>query len=312
MFTGRVARAIVVVLCAVALLLPVAPANAQTIVTDPTHVPWNELLPPIPADYQGSLSHLCPGGQPRCVDVVIREMTRRYNQLASRCDHDAVFALTYLRTTEEYRRAIQDPNFFVEPNFVNHEDVVFADYYFRAFDAHHAGRTNEVPAAWEIAFDAADARQVRGGGNLLLGMSAHINRDLPFALAEIGIVRPDGTSRKEDHDRVDHFLINVTQTVVDEVARRFDPTADDTGVPGAGIDETALFQMVVAWREQAWRNAELLVTAPTPEVRALVASQIELTSATIARTLATTYAYVPLLQNSRSRDQYCATHWNVP
>jgi hypothetical protein len=37
---------------------------------------------------------------------------------------------------------------------------------------------------------------VTGSGDLLLGISAHVNRDLPFVLASLGLVAPDGTSRK--------------------------------------------------------------------------------------------------------------------
>ena len=39
-------------------------------------------------------------------------MTRRFEPLASSCDHDAIFALTYLRVTEEYRRTVESPTFF--------------------------------------------------------------------------------------------------------------------------------------------------------------------------------------------------------
>ena len=39
----------------------------------------------------------------QCIDKVVREMTKRFEPLASSCNHDAIFALTYLRVTEEYR-----------------------------------------------------------------------------------------------------------------------------------------------------------------------------------------------------------------
>ena len=49
-----------------------------------------------------------------------------------------------------------------------------------------------VPEAWRIAFDAADHETVATLGDILLGMNAHISRDLPFALARTGLVEPDG------------------------------------------------------------------------------------------------------------------------
>ena len=104
-------------------------------------------------------------------------------------------------------------------------------------------------------------------GNLSLGINAHIQRDLPFALAAIGLVKPDGSSRKTDHDRVNIFLNRVTDDLYAEIARRFDPTVDDANLPGTA-DDTGVFQLIPTWREIAWRNAERLVSAPTPEQRA--------------------------------------------
>src|SRR5258706_5450036 len=136
-------------------------------------------------------------------------MTRRFDLLDATCDHNLLFSLTYLRTTEEYRRAVVEPDFFSDPNFINHQDANFARMYFDAWDAYRAGALGNVPRAWQLAFRTADQKQVNGTGNLLLGMSAHVNRDLPFVLAAIGLVKPDGTSRQPDHDKVDVFLNRV-------------------------------------------------------------------------------------------------------
>jgi len=300
MLIRRVLSLVVALVAGATLLVPPGAARAQ----DAETIPWTDALPPAPADYEGTLSHLCPGGQLRCVDVVVREMTRRFDRLARRCDHDAVFALTYLRTTETYRRAVSDPNFFTDNAFVNHQDVVFADYYLRAYDGHHRGRP--VPGAWATAFRAADQREVTATGNQLLGINAHVNYDLPFVLAEIGIVKPDGSSRKPDHDRVNDFLVTVTEPLLAEIAARFDPTADDGYVAGTSLDETATFQLLASWREAAWRNAERLVNAPTPEARDRVAQEIEANATMIGETLARTYRYIPPVNGPGARDTHCA------
>jgi Family of unknown function (DUF5995) len=130
--------------------------------------------------------------------------------------------------------------FFDDTAFVNHEDAVFARYYFEAYDDWHAGRTAAVPPAWAIAFRAADQRAVTAEGNILLGINAHVQRDLQFVLAALGLVAPDGSSRKPDHDRVDQFLNRVTDDVYREVAIRFDPTVDDRDLPGT-VDDFALY-----------------------------------------------------------------------
>ena len=69
-------------------------------------------------------------------------------------------------------------------------------------------------------------------GNVFLGMDAHVNRDLPFVLEPIGLVKPDGTSRKADHDRVNDFLTAVNQYLLSEAARYLDPSLDDGDIPG--------------------------------------------------------------------------------
>jgi Family of unknown function (DUF5995) len=293
---------LVVILLLAMLLLHSGVARAD----DPPYVGWTELLPGLTTEYAPSSENDCTAGRTRCVDAAIREMLRRFDRLASSCDHDSIFALAYLRTTEEYRRTIENPTFFEDTPFVNHEAAVFADYYFRAFDSWHAGRAEAVPPAWATAFHAADERAVSASGNLSLGINAHIQRDLPFVLAGIGLVKPDGSSRKTDHDRVNEFLNRVTDDLYAEIARRFDPTIDDGDLPGEA-DNFAEFQIIPAWRETAWRNAQRLVAADSPEARAQVADSIEAYAASQADAIRQATAYGPL-QNSAPRDAYCSAY----
>ena len=293
-------------LVALVFLLTAGAARAE----DPLFLGWTTLAPALTTEYDPSSENDCAAGRTRCVDAVIREMDRRFRPLASACDHDAIFSLTYLRTTEEYRRAIEDPAFFEDTRFVNHEDVVFARYYFEAYDDWSAGRLAAVPQAWAIAFRAADQRAVSAAGNVVLGINAHVQRDLPFVLAAIGMVKPDGSSRKPDHDQVNVFLNRVADDLYPEIARRFDPTIDDSELPGTA-DNFAAFQIIPTWREIAWRNAERLVSAPSAEARARVAAEIEAYAASQAETLRASYQY-GLLGNSAARDAYCAAHHDDP
>ena len=293
--------AIVIMISLVAALSVPAIARAD----DAPYLGWSTALPPLPASFAPSEAEDCAAGRDQCVAAVIREMDRRLDDLAESCDHNAVFALAYLRTTEEYQRTIQDRDFFEDTAFVNHEDAVFAAYYFDAFDAWDAGRP--APPAWKIAFDAASRREVSGAGNLVLGMNAHIQNDLPFVLAALGLVKPDGSTRKRDHDRVNVFLNRVPDDMVPEIARRFDPKIDDGDVP-TDVDAMVKFQSVPAWREVAWRNAERLVTARTAEERAMVTAEIEAYAASQALLLQRATAYLPALQSSDARDAYCADH----
>ena len=105
---------------------------------------------------------------------------------------------------------------------------------------------------------------------------------------------------------MNQILNRVTDDVIAEVARRFDPSIDDANLP-TFLDDFALFQAIVSWRETAWRHAELLALAQTPEARELVAQQIEGYAASQARGIRAATRYLPLSGGSSARDAYCAT-----
>lgn len=298
----RTCTAVLVVLLVAALA---APAGADDY-DDPFFLGWSAFTPAVPGDFVASTERDCPTGSNRCVDQVIREMERRWSGLD--CHHDAVFALTYLLTTREYRRAVEDPQFFGDNAFVNHQDAIFADLYFQPHDAWRHGRLEEVPPAWRIAFRAAEQREVSGTGDILLGMNAHIRRDLPFVLHAIGLVKPDGTSRKADHDRVNLILNRVAPAIFEETAARYDPTIDDGDVPGTSIDQSTMLQTVVEWREEAWRKAELLANARSDSELLEIARWIERDAAASALALRELYRYDGLLSDTAARDAHCEAH----
>lgn len=272
---------------------------------DPPFVGWSAVMPPLTHHYDPTSVNDCVAGRMKCVEKVIQDMQRRFGPLAEDCDHDAVFALAYLRTTEAYYKYAQQSGFFADTPFVNHQDVVFAQMYFDAYDNWAGRRVDRVPPAWRIAFEAADDKRVSGSGNLLLGISAHVNRDLPFALAAIGMTTRSGDSRKPDHDQVNRILNHVVGPLMREEAARFDPAMWRAETP-YGIGYTGLLQTLVVWRETAWRHAEMLVAAPNDASRDVVAQQIEDYAAAKARAIVAGTAYVPPLTTTTSRDEYCA------
>ena len=274
---------------------------------DPTFLEWTAMLPSFTDTYNPTSANDCVAGDASCIGATIQEMQRRFEPLGQACSHNGVFALAYLRTTQTYEWASNQPGFFNDTPFVNHEDAVFAKYYFDAYDDWAAGRRNEVPQAWLIAFDAGAGRKVTGSGNLFLGMSAHVNRDLPFVLAAIGLNAPDGSSRKADHDKVNQFLNAVLDPLLAEEAARFDSAIDDARDPLL-LGYTTTFQLLAAWREMAWRNAERLVNAPNAAARALVAQSIETYAASVATVIKAADSYLPPLTTSKARDAYCWSH----
>ena len=145
-----------------------------------------------------SSSNICESGEPACMDAVVDEMSRRIAALG--CSHLAPFATMYRQVSAEIRASV-DARRYADPAYVAHLDSVFATFYFHALDSWRAGRRNQVPQAWRMAFSAADNGQVSTLGDMLLGMNAHISRDLPFALASVGLRYPDGRSATKRRDR---------------------------------------------------------------------------------------------------------------
>jgi hypothetical protein len=264
-------------------------SSADQEVHDLLGLGWSAHLPAYPdEDYVPSVYNDCPPGHNQCVDQVIREMKRRYDKLG--CDHAAIFSLVYKLTTVEYRRAVEDPDFFRDNAFVNHQDVVFADFYFQPMDDWHKhGRIDRVPPAWRLAFDAGERELVSTTGDVLLGMNGHIRRDLPFVLAAIGLVTEDGETRKHDHDRVNDFLAEVQATITEDVQRRHDPSFGSDGLV-LSLDEHAIMHVIRLWREEAWRKAELLVAAETDADREHVAGLIEADAALSAMAIREAFA----------------------
>ena len=287
---GRVA----VVAVVAALLLP-AGASAQT-----PYVDWPALLPALPIGHTPNTAADCANGSPNCIDRTIEEMKRRLNGVVGVCNHNAVFSLAYLRVTEDVRAATQAGG-YKDPVWLAQEDAVFARMYFETYDAWKAGRADKIPVAWRLAFDAAEQRKLSGLGDFLMAMNAHINRDFPYMLEQVGITAADGTTHRPDHNVQNARLAGLYVPVITEVAKRFDPSTDDLDIGPA--DDAFAIGLLQYWRELVWRNAELLLAAPTPEARRLVAATIEGVAEGQARLIMALFT-----GDAKARAAWCATH----
>jgi hypothetical protein len=289
---------------AVSLVVSATPAVAGTT----PYIPWSSMLPGWSDQLAPGTDNDCAAGRPSCLTVTLNEQLHIFTPNAQSCSHLAIFPLAYIRMTQTYGWTRDQAGYYSDVPYMNHMDAVFARYYTDAYYNWTNGSRSAVPQAWLYAFDAAKNKTVTGAGDLFLGMNAHINRDLPFVLYASGLVGSDGTSGKADFDAVEKWLNDDTAPLLSEAAQRFDPTIDDTN--NALID-LVTFQMVSAWREGAWRNAELLAAAPNDAARALVAQNIENSSNLIAQGMLKTFAangLLGLFGTNTTRDSYCSAH----
>jgi hypothetical protein len=273
------------------------PAGAGA-ASSPIH--WESLLPDsAPAGPQHGPVPQCRKATLRCIDVQIKAMRRLQNALG--CDHRAVFATTYLTLTQELRNAaVRRPSPFVDLRYLYREVRNFASYYFRSIRRDDQGKS--VPEAWRIAFDTARDGEVNAGQDMLLGINAHVQNDMAFVLADMGLVDKGGRSRKPDHDVTNEILATAYQRVVDRVANRYDPILRTTNASWNPIEDIAALEMVREWREMVWRNAERLIEAKDASARAQVADSIHQQAAMWAQAMA-----APQQSGYRAtRDAYCA------
>jgi hypothetical protein len=283
-----------------------SPARADVV-----YVPWSAYLAGWTDTYVPTSANDCVAGRSSCVKQTLQELNRILQETGKSCDDHAVFALAYTRITQSYAWSRELPGYYQDVAFANHQDAVFAKYYTDAWTNWRNGNRAAVPRAWLAAFDASAAGRVTGTGDLLLAMNAHINRDLPYVLASVGLVAPDGSSRKPDFDKVEDFLAKAAEPMIVEAAQRFDPSMDDSRDP-LDLTYTLVMQVVSAGRENAWRNAEALVSAPTPEARALVEAKIENDANAAAQAILLAQSYLPPLTSSAARRWYCAAHNGDP
>jgi Family of unknown function (DUF5995) len=276
-----------------------SPAIADSLLVPNTN--WTALLPPL----HGTPNQPQPGPVPNCetpdvscIDTEIRRMTELRDRLG--CDHRAVFATTYLELTKEIRRFVEsDPGALEDLNYLYTEDALFANFYFDTITAWENG--GRVPPAWRIAFEQAERGEITGAQEMLLGINAHVQNDMPFVIAALGVRTPDGASRKPDHDAVNEVLNRGYEPVVEAIRQRYDPLISLTNSSLIPADNIGGLEIVRVWRELVWRNAERLLTAPTESARQQVASQIEANAAAWANGIA--LAQVPGIR--ASRDRYC-------
>lgn len=263
---------------------------------------WERIVRTMPARLEPGSANPCGRGTAACIEEVTAEMERRLAELAAACDHNAPFALMYLRVTEGVGEngAVS----FEDPRYLNHLDAVFAELYFDAYDSWRSGRPEEVPEAWRIALAAADDREASTLGDMLLGMNAHISRDLPLALVDTGLSGADGRSAKDDFDRVNGLLADVQEPMIEEQAERFDPGVAKATLPALEVDAEGLGELMTRWRTEAWQNARRLLAA-NGAARAALAVEIEDAAAGRAQLISALTSDLVLGPGSDERDAYC-------
>jgi hypothetical protein len=246
----------------------------------------------------------CQRGDVGCLDLLIAEMRRRDTAQSASCDHRALFTHMYLRTTLALRAGVRAGKFHDRPAIV-HFGAWFARLELRADHDWRSGHAGRVPPAWQVAYTAEQARRVRSIGDLLLGMNAHISRDLAFAVA--ALEHGPGTTEDPDFRLFTSVIQSRIEPVIDDLSQRFDPSLAAAEVPLSLGGVQTVGQLIGVWRDEAWQNGIELRDSRGAR-KSAVAERIEDVARLRAEAIVASTAYVPLVESSRSRDAYCRAH----
>jgi hypothetical protein len=191
------------------------------------------------------------------IPVTIEELVEKMHRLlASMPPEEGTardFLATYLRTTAAVGAAVASGT-FEDPAWVERWDLVFAGLYLDALEAHLSG-SRRPSRPWRLAFDAAPG--LPPVLNVLLGVNAHINYDLPQAL--LAVIPDDEFSdasalalRRRDHERIDAILSGRVAAEDVELSSRSVRTLLDRAL--RPVNRWASRRFLKEARQKVWSN----------------------------------------------------------
>lgn len=212
-------------------------------------------------------------------DPVLAQMQSLIDAWEIEGDRRLIFLSCYAMMTGNMLRAVERGGF--EDNaWVGALLHRFATYYFEALEAYES-EPGRAPVVWQVAFDATRQPKTHVMQNLILGVNAHINYDLVFALADLlapewPALSPEGRSmRYRDHCQVNEIIYQTVNAVQDQVIERYSQSMGWVDQLMGPLDEWLTASLISDWREQVWDNATRLVESLQDAERQALLEQVE-------------------------------------
>lgn len=196
-------------------------------------------------------------------------------------DRRAVFTTTYLTMTREIAARIVHQDYH-DPEWVGQYAIAFAELYRLAFLAYERGEREKVPRSWQISFDTSSRGENLLLQDMLLGVNAHINHDLPLALVAVTI-DPRREERRDDHFAVNEAIRHATDAVQDRFGHLYAPVYKLLDRVLGDYDERIANFSIEKARLNAWASAVSLAGARTDAERAVVRQTIDDQAVVMAR-----------------------------
>jgi len=179
----------------------------------------------------------------------------RARALEARKDSRCVFTHAYALMTRRLAAELPAGN-LDDPDWVVEIAEAFAEKYFSALERYDRGE--EPPPAWRAVFTTISSRRTSVLEDLTFGVYAHIVRDLPHTLQELGLADAAGRSRLRDHHTVTAIVGRAIDDVQAAVGERYGPYIRSLDRIGNRYDEILTNYGIRLSRGMAWYNAQRL------------------------------------------------------
>jgi hypothetical protein len=174
---------------------------------------------------------------------------------------------------------------FLDPEWVYRLSGKFSTLYFESLAGGDDGSR-----AWKIAYCVAKQRRSTAVENAVLGINAHINFDLPRAIArnlswrdrhDYSIMQ----KRKFDHDQVNNLLAYTVDPIERILAEDYEPGVAVADRFLGGLDERLSETELKFYRERVWWDALAYAAAEADGDAGVVRAKLDWESYELARVL---------------------------
>lgn len=207
------------------------------------------------------------------VDDALTGLAQLERDFLSRQNRRGVFVTAYGIITRTLTGKLGS-GFFHDDGWVQKYLLAFANLYRKALEDYEAKRRPNVPPSWQQSFDTSVSGLALIIQDLLLGINAHINRDLGFALVEAGIDDSRET-RYSDHTKVNDALAEATQEVQDQITAMYAAGLGPLDRLLGQLDEEITAYNFALARENAWASGVALAGAASAAERERIAQVID-------------------------------------
>ena len=205
------------------------------------------------------------GSEYRTLAELAASLAELERTLQSRGDRRAIFATAYVISCRELRRQIEG-GVFEDAAWVTQCALAFGNLYREALAAYEDGETQGVPKSWRLAFDTAVNGAASATQDLLLGINAHINYDLPIALNSVKI-DPNRAARRRDFMSLNAAFSRAAEQMKEGIAQVYPFYFRWIERVVSRVDKRIALFGLMEWREAAWEAAILLADISSEEER---------------------------------------------